>query len=171
MAYLSVTQKSLLYTAKIALGSLLCWGLLSSIGIENPIWSIITVVLVSDPDWTTARTLVVARVINTFVGCTVGFATLTFFGYTMEVALITITAMILLITSITNYPANWRLAPVTVLILLDAGRHAVNAQEEIHFALLRAIEIGVGCMMALLLALVTTRLFATPKTPVPTSNE
>lgn len=169
--HLSLTQKSLLYASKIFIGAVTCWGALALLGIDNPLWSIITVVLVSDPDLNTARTLVIARVINTIVGCSVGFVALTTFGFTLPVAIATITVLVLLITSIENYPVNWRLAPVTVLILLDASRHASTAAEEIHFALLRAIEIGVGSVVAMLLALLYTRLFSAPKAVIPTSNE
>lgn len=169
--HLSLTQKSLLYASKIFIGALACWGILLLVGISNPLWAIITVVLVSDPDLSTARTLVIARVINTIVGCTVGFATLASFGFTLPVAIATITLLVLLITSIENYPANWRLAPVTVLILLDASRVAATTQQEVHFALLRAIEIGVGSLVALVLALLYTRLFSAPKAVLPTSNE
>lgn len=168
---LTLTQKSLLYASKIFLGALACWGLLLVCGIDNPLWAIITVVLVSDPDLNTARTLVITRVVNTIVGCTVGFAALSVFGFTLPVAIATITLLVLLLTSIKNYPANWRLAPVTVLILLDASRIAENAAQELHFALLRAIEIGVGSLVALLMAIVYTRLFAAPKAVIPTSTE
>ncbi len=168
---LSLTQKSMLYASKIFIGALACIGILALLRVDNPLWAIITVVLVSDPDLNTARTLVIARVINTIVGCTVGFIALTTFGFTLPVAIITITLLVLLITSISNYPANWRLAPVTVLILLDASRIAATAQQEIHFALLRAIEIGVGSLVAMVLALLYTRVFAAPKAVIPTSNE
>lgn len=169
--HLSLTQKSLLYASKIFIGAMACWGALLLFGIHNPLWAIITVVLVSDPDFNAARTLVIARVTNTVVGCTVGFFALTVFGYTLPVAIITITLLVLLITSISNYPANWRLAPVTVLILLDASRNAATAQQEMHFALLRAVEIGVGSLVAWVLALIYTRLFVAPKAVIPTSNE
>lgn len=169
--YLSLTQKSLLYASKILIGALACVGILTLCGISNPLWAIITVVLVSDPDLNTARTLVIARVVNTIVGCTVGFAALTAFGFTLQVALVTITLLVLFITSISNYPANWRLAPVTVLILLDASRIAATTQQEMHFALLRAVEIGVGSLVALVLAMLYTRLFAAPKAAIPTSSE
>lgn len=162
---LTLKQKSWLYASKILIGSALSWGLLHLAGIQNPIWAIITVVLVSDPDITTARTLVTARVINTIVGCTVGLSALTLFGYTLQVALVTVAIMVLLITSIDRYPVNWRLAPVTVLILLDAGRSAATPHQEIHYALLRAAEIGAGSAVAMAMALLYTRLIPAARPP------
>lgn len=168
---LSLTQKSLLYASKMCVGALACVGTLHLFGIDNPLWAIITVVLVSDPDLNTARTLVITRVINTIVGCSIGFAALSTFGFTLPVAIVTITLMVLLITSIERYPVNWRLAPVTVLILLDASRHASSAQEEMHFALLRAVEIGVGSLVAMILAILYSRLLPRLKAPSPPTHE
>lgn len=169
--HLSLPQKSLLYASKTTIGALICWGALHLLGIDNPMWAMITVVLVSDPDLNTARTLVAARVVNTIVGGAIGLTALLLFDYAIWIALAAAALTILVITSIEHYPTNWRLAPVTVFILFDAARHAASPQEEIHLALLRALEIGLGSAVALALALVYTRLFRAPKSVVPTSNE
>lgn len=169
--HLTVTQKSLLYASKTFIGAVACWAVLHLLGIANPIWAMITVVLVSDPDLNTARTLVAARVTNTIVGCAVGLTALLLFDFSLWIALGAAALTILIITSIEQYPTNWRLAPVTVLILFDAARHAATPQEEIHYALLRAFEIGLGSGVALALALIYTRIFSAPKAVIPTSNE
>lgn len=173
MAYIHLTlpQKSLLYASKTMIGALICWGVLHLIGIDNPMWAMITVVLVSDPDLNTARTLVAARVVNTIVGCAIGLSALLLFDFSLWVALAAAALTILVITSIERYPTNWRLAPVTVLILFDAARNAASPQDEIHFALLRALEIGLGSAVALALALIYTRAFSAPKSVLPTNNE
>lgn len=164
-ARFSLTQKSLFYTTKTFLGGAFCWWVLTALHVPNPIWAVITVILVSDPDLSTAKSLVTARVVNTLVGCCIGLVALLLFGYSPLVAMLTASLTILLIMSIEHYPANWRLAPATVIILMDAGRLAHSHAEEIHYALLRASEIGLGCAVALVLALAYTRLFTTAKAP------
>lgn len=170
-APLSLTQKSLLHASKTFIGAVLCWAVLHWLGIPNPIWAMITVVLVSDPDLTTARTLVAARVTNTIVGCAVGLTALLLFDFSLWVALAAVVLTILVITSIEHYPTNWRLAPVTVLILFDAARNAASPQEEIHFALLRAFEIGLGSAVALGLSLIYTRIFSSRKPTIAAPKE
>lgn len=157
-AHFSSLQKSFLYASKTLLGSAICWYGLSWCGIQNPLWSVITVLIVSDPDITTTITLARVRVINTIVGCAMGLLSLLVFGYSPLTALLTAAFTVLIITSAKFYPTNWRLAPVTVMILMDTGRQTVEHEQNIRYALMRAGEIGVGCAVALLLALLYTRL-------------
>ena len=155
---LSIPQKSILYASKTFLGGAICWYGLTALGMPHPIWSVITVMIVSDPDLTTTRTLVAARIINTLVGCAVGLLAMLLFGYSPLVSLAAAAVTVLLITAIKDYPTNWRLAPVTVVILMDAGRLAANHRDQITYALLRAGEITIGCCVALFLAMLYTRL-------------
>lgn len=150
-------QKAFLYASKALIGCVIAWYGLQSLGIDNPIWAVITVMLVSDPDFNTTRELAQARIINTIIGCAVGLSMLLVFGYSPQLALVAMALTVLIVTSIPQYPTNWRLAPVTVLILMDAGRLAANHTQEVHYALLRGAEIGVGCVIAMILALIYSR--------------
>jgi uncharacterized membrane protein YccC len=65
---------------------------------------------------------------------------------------------VLLILMIDKYPINWRLAPATVVIVMDAGRFAQTRNEELLLALSRLVEIALGCAVAIALAWVYTRI-------------
>ncbi|GAB1583334.1 FUSC family protein [Phyllobacterium phragmitis] len=145
-------RKALTYASKTLLGALICWYGLLLLGVANPIWAVITVMIVSDPDVTTTLNLAEARAINTAVGCAVGLATMLLFGYSPEASLFAAAFTVFVIMLIDRYPANWRLAPATVIILMDAGRLASSHREEITYALLRLVEIAVGCAVAIALA-------------------
>ena len=155
--HFSLTQKSLFYSAKTLLGSCLCWYTLTLFGVDNPIWSVITVIIVSDADLSTTANLAKVRVINTAVGCVSGLISMLLFGYSPLGCLLTAAITVLFVTSLQFYPANWRLAPVTVVILMNAGSQAVGKQAEIILALQRAAEIAMGSAVALVLALVFSR--------------
>jgi len=146
------SYKPVIYAIKTLIGGMICWYGLLIFGVSNPIWAIITVVIVSDPDLTTAISLARMRVINTIVGCTIGLLCMVFFGYGTMLCLLAMAFTVFLVTSIDRYPVNWRLAPVTVVILMNAGKDAVSRHEEIRLALMRAGEIGFGCVVALGLA-------------------
>lgn len=150
-------HKSILYTAKTLIGGTLCWYTLAWLGITDPIWGVITIILVSDPDIDTTASLAKARIINTIVGCLMSLISLMLFNYTPLVMLGTAALTVLLITAHERYPSNWRLAPVTVIILMDAARQASTHADELHFALMRAGEIVFGCFIALMLAHAYTR--------------
>lgn len=156
--HFSLTQKSLFYSAKTFLGAAICWYGLAWLGVANPIWAVITVIIVSDADLSGTATLAKARVINTAVGCASGIVSLLLFGYSPLICLLTAAVTVLFVTSLQYYPANWRLAPVTVIILMDSGRQAVGKETSILYALMRTAEIGVGCIVALLLAFAFSRI-------------
>lgn len=147
-----LTKISVSYVVIILLGTTISWVALTYMGIANPIWAVISVVLVSDPDSTATKQLVKTRVINTLVGCVLGLFSLLLFGYNPVVIIITVAITTLFVTTVKHYPANWRLAPATVIILSDAAHAAVGHSEQFYFALLRAGEIAFGCCIAVILS-------------------
>lgn len=147
---------SLAYGVKIALATLLVWPGLSWLGIAQPTWAIVTIAAVSDPDLDTARTLVVTRVTNTLVGCLVAILTVLTCGATLASMIAALVLSVLLVTSIVNYPSNWRLAPITVAILMGGAVDGPSQAYALHLAWLRASEILSGSLAALLMAWLMT---------------
>jgi len=156
----NITKKSFIYAVNIFLATNLCWYGLVWLGANNPIWAIITVILVSDHDFGTAMYLSKVRALNTVVGCVISLVSLTIFGYSPWASFLTVMATILFITSIENYPANWRLAPVTVAIIMDASRNATTYHDEIRNAIIRTGEITAGCIAALAIVAINIKLGA-----------
>jgi len=158
-----LNQKSIIYASKIFFCTMICWYGLILIGIQNPIWAVITVFVVSDPSLTTTFGLAKVRIINTIVGCIFGLSSILFFGYSPLTMILTAVITVFCVNLITRYPVNWRLAPVTVVILMDAGRLATTHEEEFHYVLMRLLEIGVGSTVALGMAGIYTKLAARKK--------
>lgn len=142
---------SLAYALKIALASLLVWPGLTALNIPQPVWAIVTIAAVSDPNLSAARQLVVNRVTNTLVGCVVAIITVILFGATLTSMIAALAVSVILVTSIEHYPANWRLAPITVAILMG-GAVGGDQRLALHLAWLRASEIIFGSLAALLMA-------------------
>jgi len=74
--------------------------------------------------------------------------------------LIAVTLAVLAALMVHNYPANWRLAPTTVVVLMSAAANGSEFHEELDFALLRVAEVLAGSMVALLQALVYVRIIS-----------
>lgn len=153
-----LTHKSFIYASKIFLASVISWYGLILAGIENPIWAVITVMVVSDPSLNTTLGLAKVRALNTIVGCAFGLISIFLFGYSPMIMILTAVLTVTCVNMISRYPVNWRLAPVTVVILMDAGRLAATHQAEFHYVLMRVGEIGFGSVVALALAGLYTRL-------------
>jgi len=142
---------SLAYALKIALATLLVWPGLTWLGIPEPVWAVVTIAAVSDPDLSAAKKLVANRVTNTLVGCVVAIWTVVLFGATLYSMIGALAISVILVTSIEHYPANWRLAPITVAILMG-GAVGGSQRVALHLAWLRASEIISGSLAALLMA-------------------
>ncbi len=162
---LALSHKSFVYASKVLMASLICWYSLTLAGIPNPIWAVITVFVVSDPDLNTTFGLAKVRGLNTIVGCAIGLASIFYFGYSPLVMILSAAFTVMLVMRVPRYPVNWRLAPVTVVILMDAGRLAQTHEEEFHYVMLRVMEIGVGSIVSLALAGLYTKL--AKRKPVP----
>jgi uncharacterized membrane protein YccC len=142
-----------LYVLKILLGALIAWFGLEAMHIDRPYWAIITICIASDPDFETARTVALARFLNTLVGGAVGLTGVMIGGLrpvTMFVCLGITTA---LVTTIPKYPANWRLAPATVVIIMEvAAIEGTSRATEMRIAEQRLLQVCVGCLIVLALA-------------------
>ncbi|MGU3399665.1 FUSC family protein [Brucellaceae bacterium D45D] len=156
--HLSNPGRGALYASKTLLGCLICWFVLRWAGIDHPIWAVITVLIISDPDVRTTLFLAQARAINTAVGCLIGMMIIWLFGYSPLASLFGAAVTVFIILMIDKYPVNWRLAPATVVIVMDAGRYAQTRNEEMLLALSRLVEIALGSVVAIMLAWAYTRL-------------
>src|SRR5207342_3625825 len=102
---------------KLITGSLIVWYGLRAMGIPEPIWAMVSLIIVTEPALDRAKRNFRARVINTANGTIVAGLALWFFGATFFAMLASMTVATLIAMSIENYPDNWRLAPNTTVVL------------------------------------------------------
>ncbi|MGH8446356.1 MAG: FUSC family protein [Solimonas sp.] len=155
MRFLFITPKNnaLLYAVKILTGSLLLWFGLRAAGIEQPYWAIISLITVTEPDITQAKDNFRARIINTLTGTVIACITLVVAGPGFVALMVAVSAAVLLAMFVQNYPANWRLAPVTVVVVISAAVNGNGLHAELDYALLRVAEVLAGSLLALLQSL------------------
>lgn len=149
---MKVTRNSLLYVFRIVLGCLIAWGVLNALHIEKKEWALISVIIVSEPDFENLRANTVSRVINTLAGCALGLLFLLATGVNFLSLIAAITTAILVSTSFPRYPSSWKLAPVTVVIVMVPSIMAHAAlRAALALALMRAGEVLIGCIIAFLM--------------------
>lgn len=153
------TRNTLLYVFRIVLGCLIAWGFLAILGTDRREWALISVIIVSEPDFVNLRNNTVSRVVNTLSGCAIGMIFLLVAGVSFTSMMLGITAAILISTSFPKYPGSWKLAPVTVVIVMAPS---IIVHTALHTALItalvRAEEVLIGCVVAFLLGLLFGRL-------------
>ncbi|PUA17090.1 FUSC family protein [Glaciimonas sp. PCH181] len=152
--FISPRKNALVYLIKILTGSLITWYGLRACGIVEPYWAMISLIIVTEPDITLAKANFKVRVINTINGSIVACLTLVILGPGFFPMLIALAISVLVAMLLHNYPANWRLGPATVVILMSAAVEGTGLHEELHLAMLRVAEVLAGSSVALLQALV-----------------
>lgn len=148
--FINPRKNALAYLVKILSGCLILWYGLRALGIEEPYWAMISLIIVTEPDMTVAKANFRARLINTISGCIVSCIALVVFGPTFLAMLVALTAAVVVAMLLQNYPSNWRLGPATVVILLSAAFSGNGLSQELHLALMRVGEVIVGSTVALL---------------------
>lgn len=148
--FINPRKNALAYLVKILSGCLILWFGLRAVGIAEPYWAMISLIIVTEPDMTMAKANFRARVINTLSGCIVSCIALVIFGPTFLAMLVALTAAVIVAMLLQNYPSNWRLGPATVVILLSAAFTGNGLGEELHLALMRVGEVLIGSTVALL---------------------
>jgi uncharacterized membrane protein YccC len=149
MRVVFLNNKPLLYTFRILLGTLIVWWSLNFVNDDKKIWAVISVIVVSDPDFDAVRSTAISRVVNTIVGCLIGLTFMYAGGVNIYTLIAALTVSVLLSTSFKNYPVSWKLAPTTVAIIIIP---AITGHEEyklaMQVALERTAEILYGCFVA-----------------------
>jgi uncharacterized membrane protein YccC len=154
--FISPKKNALVYLIKIMTGSLITWYGLRALGLQEPYWALISLIIVTEPDVNMAKANFRARLINTLNGCVVACSALVILGPGFLSLLAALATSVLVAMLWQNYPANWRLGPATVVILMAAAIGGKGLHQELQYALLRVGEVIAGSTVALLQSLAYT---------------
>jgi uncharacterized membrane protein YccC len=140
------------HAVRVLLAMGVCWAVISALGLNDPVWALISVIMVTDPDPSISAGLARARLLNTMAGVTLGLTCLLLCGTAPWVVFLGVALMIVIGTQRVQSPAKLRLATLTVVLVLGAGavRHSTGAALET--GLKRAGEVLLGCVVPPLVA-------------------
>jgi uncharacterized membrane protein YccC len=150
----TLRENALLYVVKLITGSIIVWYGLRAVGVAEPYWAMISLIVVTEPDVMIAKKNVRARLINTANGAIVACIALFAFGASFFSMIVAMTVAVLVAMAWQNYPENWRLAPNTAVILMAAALNGTGLPEEVRLAMYRVLEVITGSTVALLQTLV-----------------
>jgi len=120
---------------------------------SKEIWAFISVIVVSDPDFDNVRSATISRVLNTITGCVLGLIFLYEAGVNFASLIAAISVAVFISTSFKNYPTSWKLAPITVaIVMIPAITEHAPWKDAMEIALARTGEVLYGCLVAFLLA-------------------
>ena len=144
---------------RILIGGAIAWLLLQSVGRTDPLWAMISVVVVTDSEVTAALKAFRSRISNTLIGCLVGMVFLFLFGSSVFSILGAMVASVLISSDLVKVPVSWRIAPITACIIMIPGvlKHSEKAAE--YSALQRSGEVLLGSAIAVCVTFATSWLF------------
>ena len=152
--YFSFNKKAFSYGIRILLGSTIVWWSLYYLHDPKKVWALISVIVVSDPDFSNVRVAMVSRIINTITGCFLGLIFIFLTGVNFWSLMTAITVAVIISTSFKNYPSSWKLAPITVVIVMTPAIIENAAWKDAFIiALTRTGEVLYGSLIAFLLGL------------------
>lgn len=145
-------KTGLQYAIRILIGSVVAWLALHSVGHRDPLWAMISVVMVSEPEVRTALLAFRWRVTNTLVGCTVGVLFLWLAGPSVWSILSAMVTCVLLCTWVMDAPTGWRIGPISSAIIMTPGVLQHDHRTGMDEALLRTSAVLAGSAIAVIVA-------------------
>ena len=142
------------YAVRILVGCIIVWFILQLLNHHNPLWALITVINVTEPELSAAFLAFKSRIVNTLIGCTVGLSFLYLLGPSYWSILLGIVVSVIICTSFIRVPGSWRVAPVTVAILMTPSVLGGGRAAGLAAAIDRTEEVLLGSAVALLITYV-----------------
>jgi len=137
------------YAVRIFIGCLIVEFITRYIGI-NPLWAVVSLIVVSEPQIKTAWTSFVARFLNTILGCAIGITLLLAFGLNSGLLAVGVLIATLASIGLTKMQQGWRIGPVTVVLIMSAGVTEKSTYGALQLALERTGAVIGGSIIALL---------------------
>lgn len=144
------------YAMRILIGCVIAWFVLDRISHHNPLWALISVITVTEPELSAALLAFNSRIVNTLIGCAVGLSLLYILGPTSWSILLGIVSSVLICTSLIRVPGSWRVSPVTVAVVMTPGVLGGARSAGLAAAIERTEEVLLGSEVALLITLLAS---------------
>jgi uncharacterized membrane protein YccC len=139
---------------RIVIGAAIVWLIASRFAHHDPLWGMVSVVIVSDTELNAALTAFRGRVLNTLIGCAIGLLALYAMGPQSWSILVAMSVAVLVSSNFALTVPAWRIAPVTVAIVMMPGLLIGSRTAGTPVALTRAAWVLVGSAVAVVVSLV-----------------
>ncbi len=144
------------YAVRILIGCVIVWFILDRINHPNPLWALISVITVTEPELSAAFLAFNSRIVNTLIGCAVGLCFLYLLGPSFWSILLGIIVSVIICTTLIRVPGSWRVAPVTVAILMTPSVLGGGRAAGLAAAIDRTEEVLLGSAVALLITYIAS---------------
>jgi uncharacterized membrane protein YccC len=136
------------YAVRVLISGAIVWLLLAVLAHADPLWGLISSVVVTDLKVQSAMTNFVSRMLNTLIGCGTGLVLLKLFGASAWVVLLAMALAIVISSDLVKVPLSWRIAPITTAIVMTPAYLSHSPQAGLRAALERTGDVVLGSAVA-----------------------
>jgi uncharacterized membrane protein YccC len=146
------------YAVRVLISGVIVWFLLGVLAHVDPLWGLISAVVVTDLKVQSAMKNFVSRMLNTLIGCATGLVLLKLFGASAWVVLLAMALSIIISADLVRVPISWRIAPITAAIVMTPAYLSHSPHAGQLAALQRTGEVVVGSAVAVVVSVATAGL-------------
>lgn len=151
--------QGLRYATRILLSGVLVWLILSAGLKADPLWGLISAVVVTEVKVESAWKAFVSRLLNTVIGCGVALLFLRFAGSSEWSVLGAMAVSTVVSSDLIKVPISWRIAPITAAIVMFPAYSSHSRHAGLEAALQRSTEVVIGSAVAVGVSWMTAGLF------------
>jgi len=150
---------SLRYAVRVMTSGGIVWFVLARLAHTDPLWGLISSVVVTDLKFEGAVNSFVSRMLNTLIGCATGLLFLRAFGTwgaSPAVVLLAMALAIIVSADFVHVPISWRIAPITTAIVMTPAYLSHSPQAALRAALERTGDVVIGSVAAVAVSATAT---------------
>jgi uncharacterized membrane protein YccC len=155
------------YAVRVLISGVIVWLILAVVAHMDPLWGLISAVVVTDLKARSAMNNFASRMLNTLIGCGIAVGFLKLFGASPWVVLLAMALAIVVSADLFKEQVSWRIAPITAAIVMTPAYMLHSPQSAQAAALRRTAEVIVGSTVAVGVSYATAGLFRSRQTVGP----
>jgi uncharacterized membrane protein YccC len=160
LAVLLLKQKlsGMRYAVRVLISGAIVWFLLAVVAHVDPLWGLISAVVVTDLKVKSALNNFASRMLNTLIGCGTGLLFLKLFGASAWVVLLAMALSVIIASDVVRVPISWRIAPITTAIVMTPAYLLHSSHAGMTAAIQRTGEVVVGSVVAVIVSVASAGL-------------
>jgi uncharacterized membrane protein YccC len=152
-------MSGLRYATRILISGVIVWLILAVVFKADPLWGLISSVVVTEVKAASAWNAFVSRLMNTVIGSVVALGFLRFLGASEWSVLGAMAVATIVSSDLVKVPISWRIAPITAAIVMLPAYASHSAHAGLTAALQRTGEVIIGSAVAVGVSYATAGLF------------
>jgi uncharacterized membrane protein YccC len=147
------------YATRMLISGVIVWLILSAGMKADPLWGLISAVVVTEVKVSAAWNAFVSRLLKTAIGCLVAILFLKIAGASEWSVLGAMAVATIVSSDLVKVPISWRIAPITAAIVMSPAYASHSAQAGLAAAIQRTLEVIIGSAVAVGVSYATSGLF------------